>query len=214
MQEQKTGFFANLTAGKIVKLVGAFIALIFLIVITCKLGVSVPSGHAGILGSFGAVDKTVLEEGFHFKAPWKDVTTISVRLTPHKTSNHAASKDLQKVTTEVTVTYSLVSSSTPGLFQKIGNIEQIDAAIINPGVQESVKAVTALYTAEELITKREHAKTKVEDQIRHYVDVTLKGKNLGGALSISSVAITDFKFSDEFNNSIESKVNRSPGEES
>jgi regulator of protease activity HflC (stomatin/prohibitin superfamily) len=206
MQTSKESFFANLTVGKIIKLVGAGIIAIFAIVMICKSWVEIPSGTAGVKQTFGAINQVALDEGIHFKLPWQNVTNMTVRLTPHKTTNHAASRDLQRVTTEVTVTYSLVPSYTPGLFQKIGTIEQIDAAIINPGVQESVKAVTAEYTAEQLITRREHAKGKVEDQIRKYIAATLKSKSLDGALAVTSVAITDFDFSNEFNKSIEAKV--------
>jgi regulator of protease activity HflC (stomatin/prohibitin superfamily) len=71
---------------------------------------------------------------------------------------------------------------------------------------ESVKAITALYTAEQLITKRDEVKSKIQDQINSFLDETLSEKELNGLLIIANVAITDFDFSAEFNRAIEEKV--------
>jgi regulator of protease activity HflC (stomatin/prohibitin superfamily) len=71
---------------------------------------------------------------------------------------------------------------------------------------ESVKAITALYTAEQLITKRDEVKSKIQGQINSFLDETLSEKELNGLLIIANVAITDFDFSAEFNRAIEEKV--------
>jgi len=71
---------------------------------------------------------------------------------------------------------------------------------------ESVKAVTAQFTAEELVTQREKVKALIEDQIKSYIRVALAEKKLPGAIDVGTVAITHFDFSPDFNNSIEQKV--------
>ena len=110
------------------------------------------------------------------------------------------------MTTELTVPFSLNAKFAGEVFKKIGNLDQVEAIIINPGVLESVKAIAAKYTAEELITKREEVKTKVEDAIKNYVNQTLTDRGITGAVDIGNVAITHFDFSKDFNRSIELKV--------
>lgn len=170
------------------------------------IGAKVPSGAVGVVTQFGKVYAEPLSEGWNWKSPLKHVIMVSTRLQADTVKAQAASQDLQQVTTELTVPFSLKASSAPQVYQKIGNLEQVEAVVINPGVLESVKAVTAKYTAEELITKREEVKMKVEDALKHYVDHTLEEKGLSGAVDIGNVAITHFDFSEDFNRSIELKV--------
>lgn len=167
---------------------------------------TVQPGNVGILISFGEVDQTPLQEGLSLKLPWKEVVEISTRLMPHSTIANTASKDLQSVSTEVTLPYSINPDLAPAIYQKIGGLEQIDAAVIKPAVLESTKKVTAQFTAEELVTKRAQVKELLDTSISDYVGTTLKKKGLDGALQIGNLAITDFGFSDDFNKSIELKV--------
>jgi regulator of protease activity HflC (stomatin/prohibitin superfamily) len=70
--------------------------------------------------------------------------------------------------------------------------------VISPTIQESVKASVAKFNAEELITKRETAKSVIADAIRS----TLASNNV----QVQNVFITDFKFSAAFSTQIEQKV--------
>jgi regulator of protease activity HflC (stomatin/prohibitin superfamily) len=69
--------------------------------------------------------------------------------------------------------------------------------IIEPAIQEAVKAVTAKYTAENLIVKR--------DNVSQSINKTLKSKLNDYGISIKSVNIKNFDFSDRFTNAVESK---------
>ena len=71
---------------------------------------------------------------------------------------------------------------------------------------DSVKAVTALYTAEELVTSRAEVKNNIQAAIENFINTTLEQKGVAGAMSLANVAITDFDFSEEFNRAIEEKV--------
>ena len=77
---------------------------------------------------------------------------------------------------------------------------------MNPPIQESVKAITAQYTAEQLVTQRAEVKLQIQEAINNFIDITLKEKGVNNSLRIANVAITDFDFSDEFNRAIELKV--------
>ena len=102
--------------------------------------------------------------------------------------------------------FSLRAESAPGVFQSLGSVRDFVATVIDPGVMESVKAVTAQFTAEELVTKRETVKGQIEDRVKEYIRAALLDKRLPGAIDIGAVAITHFDFSADFNSSIEQKV--------
>ena len=169
--------------------------------------VIVESGHVGVLRFLGAVKMEALEEGFHLKKPFLEkVEQMDIRLTRAHASAASASKDLQTVKTQVTVQYSLVGAVAPTTYQKIGFRKQVAITLVEPAIQESVKAVTAKYTAEQLVTQRAEVKLQIQKTIEQFIEVTLEQKGVVGALKIANVAITDFDFSPEFNKAIELKV--------
>jgi regulator of protease activity HflC (stomatin/prohibitin superfamily) len=169
--------------------------------------VTVESGHVGVVRTLGAVQPNSLSEGFHLKKPFLDkVEQIDIRLTRAVEKSTAASKDLQTVKTQVTVQYSLVGAVAPKTYQKIGLRNVVAATLIEPAIQESVKAITAQYTAEQLVTKRAEVKLLIQEAINKFIEITLKEKQVENSLRIANVAITDFEFSTEFNKAIELKV--------
>lgn len=169
--------------------------------------VIVEAGHVGVVKRLGAVQPEALVEGFHFKRPMMDeVSQIDVRMIPSHAKSSAASKDLQTVTTEVTVTYSLNGAIAPQTYQRVGDRERVSAGLVEPAIQESVKSVTAKFTAEELVTKRELVKQQIQQTLEQFIKNTLKQKDIESAVAIANVAITDFDFSEEFNRAIEAKV--------
>jgi prohibitin 2 len=180
---------------------------ILLIAVLTSLSVIVEAGHVGVLRTLGAVNQVPLKEGLHFKKPFIDqVEQVDVRLTASHAQATAASRDLQTVTTQVTTQYSMNGEFAPLTYQKVGNLGKVSAVLVEPAIQECVKAVTAKFTAEELVTKRELVKQQIQQALIAYINGTLKEKGLENALVIANVAITDFNFSPEFNRAIESKV--------
>lgn len=188
-------------------LVPLAIVLVFGAILLNSLFVIVEAGHVGVVKRLGAVQPEPLQEGFHLKRPFIDqVEQIDVRLMPTHAKATAASRDLQTVSTEVNVAYSLNGALAPLTFQRVGNTQKVSAALVEPAIQESVKAVTAKYTAEELVTKREVVKQAIQQAIENFINQTLTEKEIGNAVQLANVAITDFVFSDEFNRAIEAKV--------
>ncbi|MCZ6855227.1 MAG: prohibitin family protein, partial [Gammaproteobacteria bacterium] len=164
-------------------------------------------GHVGVIRTLGAVQPEPLAEGFHFKKPFIDkIEEIDIRLRKTENEATAASRDLQVVSTKVAVQYSLNGAVAPMTFQKIGRAQVVETTLIDPAIMESVKAVTAQYTAEELVTRRAEVKNQIQQAIQSFIDTTLAQKDVVGAVSLANVAITDFDFSAEFNRAIEEKV--------
>lgn len=188
-------------------LVPIAILLVAAFAIFSAMTVIVQSGNVGVITTLGAVQPNALPEGFHFKKPFIDsVQQIDIRLTASHAQATAASKDLQSVTTQVTMQYSLNGALAPQIYQRIGLLSKVSASLVEPAIQECVKGVTAKFTAEELVTKRELVKQQIQDALSHFINNTLREKGLENAVNIANLAITDFNFSPEFNRAIEAKV--------
>ena len=196
----------ELDPGKLIFGLGVIVAMFFaVIILVCSMLTSVPPGQTGVVSTFGKVELKPFEEGLHVKAPWQGVTLMDRRLRAFHAEATASSSDLQNVATQITVQYTL-NNMFPETYQKMGDLERIECTTIGPAIQESLKSVTAKYTAEELITKRQEVKALVESQILNFIDTTFKDKGLNHVMTVSNVAITNFQFSDEFNKAIEAKV--------
>lgn len=181
--------------------------LLGVLVVLSGMAVVVEAGHVGVLRTLGAVRPEPLKEGFHLKRPFLDqIEQVDIRLVASHAEATAASRDLQTVTTQVTTQYSMNGELAPLTYQRVGNLGKVSAALVEPAIQECVKAVTAKFTAEELVTKRELVKQQIQQALVSYINTTLREKGLENSLNVANVAITDFNFSPEFNRAIESKV--------
>ena len=188
-------------------IVPIIVVLAFLLFLVAAMFVVVEAGHVGVVKRLGAVQEKALSEGLHFKRPFVDtVEQIDIRLMPTNAKSTAASRDLQTVSTEVNVTYSVNGELAPQMYQRIGDTRKVSAALVEPAIQESVKAVTAQYTAEELVTKRAEVKIAIQSAIEDFIAKTLADKDVQNGVTLANVAITDFVFSAEFNTAIEAKV--------
>jgi len=157
----------------------------------------VPAGHRAVLMNFGAVTGS-LNEGINFIVPGiNTVEILEVRTQKEESQATAASRDLQIVTTSVALNFRVDPAMTAKVYQNLGL--RYKDRIIDPAVQESIKAVTAQYTAEDLIRKRTEVKNLVETQITNRV------KPYGIIVEPAGVSITNFNFSEEFNKAIEQK---------
>jgi regulator of protease activity HflC (stomatin/prohibitin superfamily) len=173
------------------------IATVILLVLVFGCFFTVSAGQIGIKTRFGAISGSY-EQGLHFKMPLiEHVVKMDVQTQKEAvTGVQAASQDLQTVTTDVTLNYHLDRVKAVTVYQNVGT--DYAARVIDPAVQESVKATTAQYTAEQLITKRE--------DVRDGINALLTQKLTAFGLSIDAINITNFKFSSSFEAAIEAKV--------
>jgi len=181
---------------------GVIVGIVVLIIIGVVASASaqiVDSGHRGVLLHWSAVDvaSPPLDEGLHFVVPFQDsIVNMEVRTLKFVKSTSSASKDLQTVSTEVTVNYSPDPNTVNVLYKEVGLT--YESRVIQPAVEEVVKQVTANYNAEELITKRPQVKSDIEVEITKRLDVY--------NIDTEVISITDFQFSVLFSQAIESKV--------
>ena len=160
----------------------------------------VSAGHRGVLTTMGKPSDGVYLEGMHFVIPFvQKMHSMDVHMTKNEGQGEAASKDLQAVQVKVVLNYHLEPTAVAKVFREIApSTEEVAARVIEPARPEAVKAVTARFTAEELITRR----TEVRDQIA----VLLKEKLIRHGLVLDEFAIVNFSFSQSFAGAIEAKV--------
>jgi regulator of protease activity HflC (stomatin/prohibitin superfamily) len=121
----------------------------------------VSAGYRGVLLNFGAVQPQSLQPGLHLITPFvQSVVQMDTRLQKSETTEAAASHDLQDVHATVATNWSIDPEAAPGLYQTIGAIPQILDRLIAPATANTIKAVTAHFDAEELITKRDQVASR------------------------------------------------------
>ena len=155
----------------------------------------VEAGTRGVIKTFGEIT-AVRSEGLHFRMPFvTQVTTVDIRTQRHESASSAASKDLQVVSTQVVLNYRPDSNQVENLLRTIGS--NYVPVVVEPALQEALKAATAQFTAEELITQR----PLVSAQIRQALIDRLTPRGI----IVEDLSITEFAFSEEFRAAIESK---------
>ncbi|MGI6374131.1 MAG: prohibitin family protein [Patescibacteria group bacterium] len=178
------------------KLPKIIIILIVLILALNAVG-TIGAGERGVLLQFGAVQDRVLGEGLYFKIPLiQEVQKMDVKIQKDEVPASASSKDLQIVTSVIAINYNIDPSSVNLIWQEVG--KNYNQRIIAPAIQEAVKAVTAKFTAEELIIKRE----EVKDEIKKNLTNRLAKRHI----EVVELNIIAFDFSKSFNEAIEAKV--------
>ena len=186
----------KISTAKTLKWVVLGVVAVILLMTAVSSFTAVPAGHTGVITQLGAVSTNILSEGFHLKTPFiTKVIPINNQVKKVDVDASSASKDLQTLKSTISLNYRVDKGSSASLYKNVG--ENYEDVIIRPAIQECVKAVTARYTAEELITKRqtvgEEMRTLVSDKIDTY------------GLRVEIFNIINFDFSDEFNRAIEAK---------
>lgn len=180
------------------KVAGVVIAIIVVIGIIFGIAsiTTVPTGYVGVKTRFGQVQDDVIQEGLNTKAPFiEKIVKIDCRTKKIETETGTASKDLQEVKLKVAVNYNVSKDTANKLFKEVGtNYEDV---IVNPSILESIKSITAQYTAEELITKRAEVSNKMQ--------TLLEEKIVAKGFNVVDFNITDLDFSDAYNQAIEKK---------
>lgn len=149
---------ARIVAGGVVLLLAIWILNPFVVI---------GPGERGVVMNFGAVQKEIMGEGLHLRVPiMQRIVIMDVKVQKGEGQGDAASKDLQQVTTNVAINYHLDPARVAETFQTVGTLESVGERIILPAVQESVKAATALYTAEELVSRRQEVRDKIRALLR------------------------------------------------
>ena len=155
---------------------------------------TVPTGHTGILSTFGKVEDVSLGNGLNFHKPWQTIVTMTNKEQTFTESNVSFSKDLQEVTYTYTVKYNLLPSAAPNIYKTVG-VDYFNI-LIKPQVNNSVKAAFGLREAEDMTETRTLIQSEINENVAAYA------KNYGIE---AKVFLDDFDFTDAYTNAIEAK---------
>ena len=169
------------------------IVLLALLVASCI--TTIPTGHTGVVTTFGSVEDYTYDSGVHFKLPWQKVVMMDNRIQKQTVDLACFSSDIQEVSMTYTVNYQINKANAQNIYKSIG-ISYYDTVII-PCITESTKVVTARYSAEELVGERTALASAIEELLsRRLAEFNVE---------LVSTSIENMTFTDAFTNAVEEK---------
>ena len=157
----------------------------------------ISAGHTGVQVTLGEVNPVALTEGVHLVNPISQIKDVDVRLQRSNLNGASAgTKDLQQVHTDIVINYRLTANKVPHIYKEFGL--DVDSKVLGPAMNEAFKGVTARYTSEELITKRQ----EVSDTIQQRLAEKLAPYDI----TVNSISLVNFGFSKNYQDAIEAKV--------
>jgi regulator of protease activity HflC (stomatin/prohibitin superfamily) len=157
--------------------------------------VSVPTGHTGILTTFGKVEDGTLESGIHIKMPYQNLVVMDNRTQKATLELSCFSSDIQEVPVTYSINYQINKENAQKIYKTVG-VDYYDVIMV-PRIQEAVKSVIAKYSAENLIASRED----LSKQITDILVADLESYDI----IVVNTAIENLDFSDAFTNAVEEK---------
>jgi prohibitin 2 len=180
----------------IARLIAVALLIFVLIVVGSQSTYIVDPGHRGVRVVLGKVSQFSLPEGFGFKAPFiARVVLVNVRQQSKKMRADCFSSDLQQITTELRVLYSIPESSAVSVFRDyLGDPFE---TLVAGRVHEALKEVTARHRAEEIVQNRERVKAETLESSRI---------KIGDILYIHDIVIEEIVLSRMLEQAIEQKM--------
>jgi len=165
------------------------------IILATSLFYEVPAGNIGVVLRFSAVDR-VSYPGINIKLPLVErVVLMNVRTQKDEVQATAMSENLQVVTSLIAVNYHLDGTRAKEVYENVG--ADYANIIVAPAIQNTFKAVTAQFTAEELITKRDEVRLLAEEELTKQLEQYF--------IIVENFNIVNFDFSVEYQQAIEAK---------
>lgn len=158
---------------------------------------SVPTGYRGVVTQFGAI-KGIENEGLVILPPWQKLAIFNIRAEEATIENaEGSTSDTQPVKVSLTVRYSIALDRVAEVYEKYSHDGNL-SSYVQTATQEIFKAVTAKYSAPDLISKRSLVSTDI--------NTALKAKlSLYGA-QVINIDMRNFSFSSEYMSAINQKV--------
>ncbi len=176
-------------------IVAAILAFALAIIATTTTYVVEP-GMRGLKVTLGKTADHFLPEGFGVKAPFvTSIVMINVRQRTQAVRADCFSSDLQQVKIDLRVIYRVPEAAVVQIYREFAG-DPFDS-LIAPRVQEAIKEVTALLTAEQIVKSREEVKKKALAAATH---------KIGTLLVVEDIVLRDINLSNELEKAIEAKM--------
>lgn len=171
------------------------IALLGILIMAASCVAKVPTGHTGVVTTFGHVEDYTYEAGIHIKNPLSNVINMDNRTQKQTLDLSCFSSDIQEVNITYTVNYQIDKENAQTIYRTIGT-EYYDKIII-PRIQDCVKTVTAKFTAENLVGSRNDLSVQIEEMLLK----SLEEHNI----QLVGASIENMDFTDAFTEAVEAK---------
>lgn len=158
---------------------------------------SVPTGSRGVITQFGKI-VGIEGEGLAILPPWQKLSNFSIRAEKADIeSAEGSTSDTQPVKVSMTVRYSIATDRVSEVFEKYSHDGDL-SSYVQTATQEIFKAVTAKYTAPDLIAQRARVSSDINAALREKLA-------LYGA-QVINIDMRNFAFSDSYMHAINDKV--------
>lgn len=171
--------------------------VLLMIMVTCWPFRAVPTGSRGVITQFGAI-KGIEPEGLVVLMPWQHLALFSIRAEAADIKNaEGSTSDTQPVHVNMTVRYSIALDKVSEVFEKYSHDGDL-SSYVQTATAEIFKAVTAHYTAPDLIAKR--------PQVSQDIYNALQTKLTKYGAQVINIDMTNFAFSESYMTAINDKV--------
>lgn len=158
---------------------------------------TVPTGSRGVVTQFGAI-KGIQNEGLVVLFPWERLALFSVRAETASIENaDGSTSDTQPVKVSMTVRYSIQVPKVAEVYEKYSHDGDL-SSYVQTATQEAFKAVTARYTAPDLIAKRA--------QVSADIAQALSAKLATYGAQVINIDMRNFSFSPDYMKAINDKT--------
>jgi len=158
---------------------------------------TVPTGTRGVVTQFGAI-KGIEQEGLVILPPWQKLSVFNTRAEEATIEKAVgATSDTQPVFVSLTVRYNVFPDRVAEVYEKYSRDGDL-SSYVQTATAEVFKAVTAKYTAPDLISQRAKVSTDI-------VEALSKKLSLYGA-NVINVDMRNFEFSATYMTAINQKV--------
>ena len=172
------------------------IVVFLAIIVLFNTVVFIKTGEIGVVTQFGAVQDRVMTAGINFKVPFiQGVKKMNCKTQEMTTNNAGATKDLQDVSMDVSINYSVNIENATELYKTVG--KDYKAIILTPTLADTIKSAVSEYTAEETVTKRAELSSKIYEKLNQRLNEQ--------GINVTNVNIINLNFSEAYNQAIEDK---------
>lgn len=170
--------------------------VLVIVVIAAQSTYVVQPGFRGVEVTLGKVGEHFVPEGFGTKSPFvTQVVRIPVRQLTRALPAECYSSDLQQVNITLRVLYRIPEASVVSIYKAYAG--DPFESLIAPRVQEALKEVTALQSAEQIVKRREEIKAR---------SLVAAREKIGKILFVEDIVLENITLSKELEAAIESKM--------
>lgn len=167
---------------------------------------SVPTGYTGIMTTFGKVETTPIDAGFHVKRPWQRIVLMDNRVqtmriaagTERATTNDSAeTADQQLIPVfEFEVQYQLIPEMSYAIYENYG--EDYAEKLITANALQKIKEVFATYEAEDIVGAKASIPVEIGDKLAEITEPM--------GVEIVRVNMKTYDFSPEYTRILEERA--------